>query len=126
MEMTATRPYLLRAFHQWIVDNNLTPFILVDTSIGGVSVPQEHVENGQIVLNLSPSAIVNLNMSNDVVFFQGRFSGVDTEISVPVSAVLGIYAKENGRGMVFEGDGYPEPQPPSGNKKDKAALRVVK
>ena len=130
--MKSSRPYLMRALYDWIVDNGCTPFVLVDAHCSGVEVPQQYVKNGQIVLNVSPGAVANLLMSNDDLRFRGRFGGVPVEIVAPMAAILGIYARENGQGMVFEpetpgapppGDGgSPEPAAPAG----RPSLRVVK
>ena len=100
--MNSSRPYIIRAIYEWIVDNSCTPHLLVDVSIEGVEVPQAYVSDGQIVLNISPSAVVGLEMNNEGVFFNGRFGGVATDISVPIGGILGIYARENGQGMIFD------------------------
>ncbi|MBT5005873.1 MAG: ClpXP protease specificity-enhancing factor, partial [Halieaceae bacterium] len=94
--MTPSRPYIMRALYEWIVDNGCTPYILVDAAIDNVMVPEQYVKDDQIVLNISPTAVMELNISNDAVAFNGRFGGVATDIFVPVSAVIGIYARENG------------------------------
>lgn len=109
MAMTSSRPYLIRALYEWIVDNNCTPHVLVNALASGVSVPQQHVKDGQIVLNVSPSAIANFFVDNALMQFDARFSGVPMRIVVPMYAVLGIYARENGQGMIFE----PEEPPPT-------------
>jgi stringent starvation protein B len=108
-EMTSSRPYLLRAMHEWIVDNYLTPHVLVDATHAGVTVPLQYVQDGKIVLNLNPSAIRNLDMGNDWVSFSARFSGSSFNLLFPVSAVLAIYARENGQGMVFQVEDAPPP-----------------
>lgn len=100
-KMTPNRPYLLRAFYDWIIDNNCTPYLVVDATYPAVKVPLQFVQNGQIVLNVMPSAVGNLQLGNDVVTFNARFSGQPFALSVPVKAVLAIYAKENGAGTVF-------------------------
>ena len=131
--MTSNRPYLIRAIYDWIVDNELTPYLLVNAEYSGVEVPQEHVNGGRIVLNVSPKACRGLHMENDRIVFSARFSGLVTQIFVRPEAVLAIYAKENGRGMEFgaEYDGLP-PSPPttssSADKKvrNKPALKLVK
>jgi stringent starvation protein B len=138
MPMTTHRPYLVRAFNEWILDNNCTPYILVNAYEKGVSVPQDFVKDGQIVLNISPIAVQGLVISNTALEFNGRFRGLPTHVYVPIGAVLGIYAKENGQGMIFDRE-EPQPEPPSppaasdeelpakgGNKKGKPSLRVVK
>ena len=123
--MNSSRPYIIRAIYEWIVDNDCTPHLLVDVSIDGVDVPQAYVSDGQIVLNISPSAVVGLEMTNESVFFNGRFGGVATDILVPIGGSLGIYARENGQGMVFD-SAAPEdhPEPPAG--RGRPSLKVVK
>ncbi|MFT5484313.1 MAG: stringent starvation protein B, partial [Halieaceae bacterium] len=88
--MTSSRQYLIRALYDWIVDNNCTPYILVNALADEVDVPRQFVKDGQIVLNVSPSAIVGFLVDNEAVSFNGRFGGVPTAIYVPVSAVMGI------------------------------------
>ena len=100
-KMTSNQPYLLKAFYDWIVDNDLTPYIVVDTILPGVEVPQQFVKDGQIVLNISPSACVNLHIELDAISFQARFSGQPMQVYVPSIAVSAIYARENGAGTVF-------------------------
>ncbi len=102
--MISTRPYLIRAFYEWIVDNGCTPHIVVNAELDDVNVPRAYVEGGQIVLNISMVSVQNLALNNDSVSFQARFSGVTHDIFVPVKAVVAIYARENGRGMVFSED----------------------
>ncbi|MCB1668819.1 MAG: ClpXP protease specificity-enhancing factor [Pseudomonadales bacterium] len=110
--MTSNRPYLIRAFYEWIVDNDCTPYVVVDAYHSGVSVPQDYVSDGQIVLNLAPRATTGLEMTNQGISFSTRFGGVPTSIYLPVSAVMGIYARENGQGMVFQEEKLPEPARP--------------
>ncbi len=127
--MKSSRPYLVRALHEWIVDNGCTPYLVVDTSFEGVEVPQQYVKDGQIVLNISPSAVGGITLGNEQIRFRGRFGGVAVEVAVPVAAVLGVYARENGQGMVFEPEPPPSPEPPDGDdpaRAGKPALRVVK
>lgn len=100
--MNSSRPYLIRALYEWIVDNDCTPHMLVNAEYPSVQVPQGFANDGQIVLNVSPSAVRHLHMDNDAVSFEGRFGGVPHTLYVPVGAILGIYARENGQGMVFE------------------------
>ena len=111
--MTSNRPYLLRAIYDWISDNDLTPYMLVDASVDGVRVPPQVVKNGQVVLNLAMRAVANLDLGNEWISFQARFSGVSQAIHVPVRAVLALYAQENGQGMMFpaEEDDAPPPAP---------------
>lgn len=102
--MTSNRPYLLRAIYDWISDNGLTPYVLVDAAQPGVKVPAHVVKNGQVVLNLAMRAVANLDLGNDKIAFQARFSGVSQSIVIPVAAVLALYAQENGQGMMFPAD----------------------
>lgn len=116
MSMTSSRPYMIRALYEWIVDNKSTPYLLVDAYFEGVSVPQEFVnKDGQIVLNISPGAVKDLLVSNEHLTFNARFGGVPTDIFVPCGAILGIYAKENGQGMIFEPETSSPPTPPKPN-----------
>lgn len=137
--MTSNQPYLLRAFYEWIVDNNLTPYLVVDVNVPGIQVPMEHAKDGQIVLNVSPSACGKLNMGNIDVSFEARFGGMAKVINVPCKAVLAIYAKENGAGTVFSAEEefteeFPEAatvEPPADpaktkTKKGRPTLTVVK
>jgi len=100
--MNSSRPYLLRALYEWIVDNDCTPHLLVNAEMSNVQVPAGYVNDGQIVLNVSPSAVRNLHMDNQGVSFEGRFGGVAHGLYIPSDAVMAIYARENGQGMVFE------------------------
>lgn len=96
------RPYLLRAYYDWLVDNNFTPYLVVDATYLGVNVPVEYVKDGQIVLNLSANATGNLQLTNDFIQFNARFKGVSRELYIPMGAALAIYARENGDGVMFE------------------------
>lgn len=100
--MNSSRPYLVKALYEWIVDNDCTPHMLVDAEYPQVQVPDGYANDGQIVLNISPSAVRSLHMDNQAVSFEGRFGGVPHSLYVPTGAILGIYARENGQGMVFE------------------------
>jgi stringent starvation protein B len=100
--MNSSRPYLIRALYEWIVDNDCTPHVLVNAEYPAVQVPQGFANDGQIVLNISPSAVRHLHMDNDAVSFEGRFGGVPHSLFVPIAAIMGIYARENGQGMVFD------------------------
>ncbi|EWC41059.1 ClpXP protease specificity-enhancing factor [Stutzerimonas stutzeri] len=106
--MNSSRPYLVRALYEWIVDNDCTPHLLVNVDYPGVRVPAGFASDGQIVLNVAPSAVRHLHMDNEVISFEGRFGGVAHSLNVPSAAVMAIYARENGQGMVFE----IEPTPP--------------
>ena len=99
--MTSSKPYLVRALYEWILDNDNTPYILVDTSSDQVSIPSGIASDGKVVLNLAPAAVQNLEMANDFVSFSARFNGVSEQIFVPVPSLLAIYARENGEGMMF-------------------------
>ena len=112
--MKSSRPYLLRALYEWIVDNGCTPHVIVDAEMPGVEVPQEYVKDGQIVLNLSPTAVIELQLADEGVSFNGRFGGRPVDIYIPMQAVLGVYARENGQGMAFEQEEGDEP-PPDGD-----------
>ncbi len=128
--MTSSRPYFIRALYDWIVDNSLTPYLVVLARADGVQVPQQYVnKEGQIVLNVAPRAVLGLELSNTAVSFNARFGGIPTDIYVPCHAVLGIYAKENGQGMMFEPEPAPPPPPRSpepGASDKRPSLRVIK
>lgn len=106
--MTSNKPYLIRAMYDWIVDNDLTPYVLVNAEYPGVQVPQEHIKSGKIILNISPKACRGLHLENDRIVFTARFAGETIQIFILPAAVLAIYAKENGRGMEF-GEEYFDP-----------------
>ena len=107
--MSSNRPYLLRAVADWISDNGLTPYLLVDAAVAGVRVPPHTVREGRVVLNIATRAVAQLELGNDAVRFMARFSGVSHNVVVPIQAVLAVYAQENGQGMMFE----PEPSQPA-------------
>jgi stringent starvation protein B len=127
-QSSSTRPYLVRALHEWCTDNGFTPYVAVSVD-DSVQVPREYVSNGEIVLNISFDATSNLQLSNEFIVFKARFGGVAREISVPMGRVIAIYAKENGQGMAFPApvdsdatpdpkatiDVEPPPSPPSGS-----------
>ncbi len=106
-EMTSNRPYLLRALYEWISDNSMTPHILVDAGFNGVDVPQQAVQKGKVILNIDNAAVHELEMGNEWLTFTARFSGRKHAVSVPLDAVLAIYSKENGQGMMFAQDDEP-------------------
>ncbi|HXS91196.1 MAG TPA: ClpXP protease specificity-enhancing factor [Steroidobacteraceae bacterium] len=130
------RPYLLRAMHEWISDSNQTPHIVVDASIEGVEVPRQYVQGGKIILNVSSNATSMLSLGNEVVRFRARFGAATYDVSVPIVAVLGIYARETGQGMIFsEADSPPQPPAPPSEpaptttgegKRSKPTLKVIK
>jgi len=118
------RPYLLRAMHEWITDSGLTPHVIVDAQRPGVEVPAAYVKDGKIVLNLSVTATQRLQLKNDWIEFDARFAGVVHHVRVPLTAVLGVYARETGEGMIFsEGEGEPTP-PGSGSPPEAPAPRA--
>jgi stringent starvation protein B len=131
--MRDQRPYLLRALNEWIVDSGCTPHVLVDANQPGVTVPQTAVSDGRVVLNISPAAVRYLHIGDDSLAFEARFGGVARQVSVPLTAILAIYARENGAGMAFEPPAG-DPEPPEGGSDDDGAppgggrpgLRVVK
>ena len=136
--MTKKRPYLLRAMHEWILDNDMTPHIVIDATHEGLVAPPGHDTDGKLVLNVSPTATQGLVLGNDLVTFEARFGGVSRYVEVPVDAVLGIYARENGHGMIFSeeeppsgpdtpsGPGGPPTDKPSPERPKRPALKVVK
>ena len=104
--ITPTRPYMIRALYQWIEDNALTPYLMVDATADNVQIPKEHVQDGRIVLNIASRATGNLLINNDFINFHARFGGVSQELWVPMQAVMGIYARENSQGMFFDPTEY--------------------
>ncbi len=108
--LTPTRPYMVRALYEWLEDNLLTPYVMVDATQPNVDVPTEHINDGKIVLNIASQATGNLKIDNDYISFNARFGGVSRELWVPMSAVLGIYAKENSQGMFFDPAEYADYQ----------------
>jgi stringent starvation protein B len=135
MAEKSTKPYLIRAIHEWCSDSNFTPYLSVRVD-ANTRVPLEHVKNGEIVLNVSYDATHRLTIGNDVVQFSARFNGVSRECSVPVDAVLGIFARENGQGLFFPAEGAqaaaaaetetPGDTPPSPTSGGRPRLQVVK
>ncbi|MGL4459154.1 MAG: ClpXP protease specificity-enhancing factor, partial [Plesiomonas shigelloides] len=101
-QMKPRRPYLVRAYYDWLLDNNLTPHLVVDAMLPGVQVPMDFVRDGQIVLNIAPRAVGNLELGNDAIRFNARFGGIPQQVDVPMAAVLALYARENGAGTLFE------------------------
>ena len=121
--VTPSKPYIVRAIYDWIVDNNCTPHVLIDAVADGVCVPEDYITEGQIVLNISPTAVVSLHMGNDAVSFSGRFSGEPLDVLLPVESILGIYARENGQGMIFDDDELSDPSPPEPDPIDPGSAR---
>lgn len=133
MAMSSSRPYLVRALYEWIVDNDCTPYVVISALRDDVQVPRAYVKDDQIVLNIAPTAVMGLKLDNEGLMFSARFGGVPMEVYAPIGAVLGIYARENGQGMVFEAEeappaGEPTPTPPgpAGGKPKRPGLKVVK
>lgn len=132
MAMTSNKPYFIRALYDWIVDNDLTPYLLVNAYHPDIDVPQEHATAGRLVLNISPNACRGLHLENDRIVFSARFSGQVKQLFVHPNAVLAIYAKENGRGMEFgeEYDSQPTLPPtsktPTKTSGKKPTLTLVK
>ena len=128
--MTSSKPYLFRAIYQWLLDCELTPYVMVDALLPKVEVPEEYIEDDQIILDMTPSAIIDLEMGNHHVEFKARFSGVTRHIILPMPAILALYAYENGRGMVFTDEEDDDTLPPSGSDEPpsdgKPHLRIVK
>jgi len=134
--MTSNRPYLIRALYDWIIDNGMTPHLVVDAEHPSAEVPRGFVDDGRIVLNVAPQAVQALQLSNDRIQFSARFGGSPFAVSLPPQAVLGVYARENGHGMLF-----PEEEPAAnegspveptdggsggGDKPSRPTLRVIK
>ena len=129
--MNSNRPYLLRALYDWICDNRLTPYVLVDARGDDLCVPRDFVEDNRIVLNIAPAAVRELELGNERVCFKGRFSGRRLPVHFPVAAVLAIYARENGRGMIFPEEAQApaadaKPAPHTEQPKDRSHLSVIK
>ncbi len=123
--MTAsTRPYLIRAIYEWTLDSGLTPYLLVDATAPGALVPEKYVDKGKIILNIAPQAVQGLKLGNDQVSFQARFGGAPMQVQVPTPAVLAVYARETGQGMLFEEEEGPPPTPEG--EHHKPSLKVVK
>ena len=131
MAEKSTKPYLIRAIHEWCSDSGLTPYLSVQVS-AATRVPSEYVKNGEIVLNLAYDATHQLKIGNDLIQFAARFNGVSRECSIPVEAVSGIFAKENGQGLFFPKDAAeaapdsPETNPPATPNGGKPRLQVIK
>lgn len=106
LNITPTRPYLARAIYEWICDNQLTPYLLVDATQPHTSVPEQFIQDGQITLNLAPHAVHALHISNEAISFSARFGGVSRDLYVPMYAVIGLYARENGQGLFFDPSEY--------------------
>ncbi|MFN7096138.1 MAG: ClpXP protease specificity-enhancing factor [Gammaproteobacteria bacterium] len=144
IKLTSSRPYLVRALLDWIVDNGLTPYILVNADIAGVRVPRQHVKDGRIVLNISPTATSHFELNNAKLQFKAGFGSSIFEVLMPIRAIEAIYARENGQGMSFNmgipgdegdddgGDGgeslefTEKPEAPAEEKPKRPQLKIVK
>lgn len=135
--MASLKPYFIRAVYDWIVDHNFTPYLLVNAESKEVIVPRQYIHEGKIILNLRPQAVQALSLGNQDIAFSARFGGHPMQVSVPIKAVLAIYAQENGKGMVFDEEDEDEDPPPlspneeerhssASSKKQRPALKVVK
>lgn len=105
--MTSQRPYLLRALYEWVVDNGMTPHVLVNATVPGVRVPSHTVKDGQVVLNIADRAVGHLQLGNDAITFSARFGGVSQSVRIPLEAVIAVYARETGQGMALPMDQHP-------------------
>ncbi|MDH5358388.1 MAG: ClpXP protease specificity-enhancing factor [Gammaproteobacteria bacterium] len=127
--MTSQKPYLIRAVYEWLLDNQGTPYLLVNATLDGVQVPHEYVNDGKIVLNIDPGAVNNFHADNEWISFSARFSGKPMELFIPIAAIEAIYGKENNQGMFFSVE-EPSPPPPkqtsTSNKPRRPGLTVVK
>ncbi|MCM8856639.1 MAG: ClpXP protease specificity-enhancing factor [Candidatus Thiodiazotropha sp.] len=129
--MSPNRPYLIRALYEWLVDNDTTPYLMVNAEYEGAEVPRQFVDDGRIILNVDPSAVSELEMGNEWISFSARFGGAAEEILIPPGAVMGIYAKENGQGMLFPDEEVnmgqePEDEPDPTKPSKRPSLKVVK
>lgn len=127
--MTSNRPYLVRALYEWISDNSLTPYLLVDAAVEQVRVPPGAAKDGRVILNIAARAVTKFEISNESIDFHARFGGVSQAVHVPMSAVLAVYAQENGQGMMFSADNNPADPPPAPQPDEppkRTHLRVVK
>ncbi len=129
--VSPTRPYMLRAFYEWLEDNLLTPYLLVDATQEGLDVPTQYVQDGKITLSIASRSAVNMTMSNDYIHFTARFSGVSREVWIPMAAVMVIFAKESPKfALPFDPSEYddytPTDKPPSPAKKPVSAATEPK
>ena len=133
-KMTSVRPYLVKAYYDWISDNNLTPFLQINAKCPYVEVPAQFVERGQIILNIAPLAVEGLKFDNHALFFRARFGALIEDIYIPIPAVLALYAKENSQGIFFDEPDEAPPRPreitaPIGDGKKRSQvshLKIVK
>ena len=128
LESTSKRPYFIRAMHDWMTDNGFTPYIIVDAVTDGITVPENYITDGKITLNVSYAATRNLILDKHTVQFEARFEGINHHLKVPMLAIIGIYSKETGQGMVFTDDEIlsPTEAPVGGNVSGRPFLKIVK
>ena len=127
--VTSKRPYLIRAMHEWMTDNSLTPYVVVAADTEGLSVPEGRASDGKIILNVSYAATRNFALADDRMSFETRFGGIAERVDVPLSAVIGIYAKESGQGMIFSDDEATPAEsgePSSSTPSERPTLKIVK
>ena len=124
--MTPQKPYLIRAIYEWINDNQMTPYLLVNTEFDGIQVPEEYINDGKIVLNIAPDAVRNFHADNDWISFSARFSGKAMELFIPIVAVQAIYSKENNEGMFFPDEDLPPPPPVSNKSSSSEKIKAIK
>jgi len=126
--VTSSRPYLIRGLYEWMIDNSMTPHLLVDVGDVDTDLPRSLIKDNKIIFNIAPSAVINLIVGNVSIEFSARFSGIEKHISLPVSSVLAIYSRENGSGMTFDKnkDGPDPGEKKSGGKASRSSLRIVK
>jgi stringent starvation protein B len=135
MKLSSRRPYLVKAINEWILDNNLTPHLMVDTRVEGIMAPLELAQDGRLVLNISPSAVINLFIDEEGISFGARFGARSSQLFLPMKSILAIYAMENGQGMLFSD--FPEEEESSSEspfphevedekKPSRPTLRIVK
>lgn len=129
-KLTSTKPYLTRALYDWMEDNGLTPYVMVDATHKYVHVPQQYVKDDRIVLNICSTAVRDLCIADEAITFSARFGGSPMDINIPMESLLAIYASENGKGMFFEQDGDMQSSRSAESQnepsKGKPSLKVVK
>ena len=106
IQVTPTRPYMTRAIYEWICDNQLVPYLMVDATWPNTIVPEQFIQDGKIVLNIAPHAVHGFAIENELIRFSARFGGVSRDLFIPMGSILGIYARENGQGLFFDPDEY--------------------
>lgn len=126
MTTTPQKPYLIRAIYEWLLGNQLTPYLLVNTLYEDVIVPRKYINDNKIVLNIAPEAVQNFHADNEWISFSARFSGKPMELFIPIAAILAIYGKENNEGMFFTEDNLPPREPSPKGPITRPSLKVVK